>query len=598
MISTQQLILGFVAAILFGVAFTASAQDAKLFYRGGLDDKKAEAPNGAIVNEDYKKLILEGGFGEAQTIRVRDGVHTIVGYSLSNYTFIEGKTGLIVFDVGNNIGMGRATMSMIRQVTDKPIVAIIYSHHHYTGGAKVYVKAGGGQEVKVFGHPDVDRNLQSSAGLLGPMQFRRAGIQLGFYLPHEGPDAVFGPAEPQFDNPALNENGHVPVSHPVKDGEEIVIDGLKAVFYHVVADTRDSLIVHFPELDLVLHNAAITPLSFPLYTLRGDFYRTPLDMIAGIDKLRELKPKYTVGCHGHPITTREDGYEIATAHRDAYAFIYNQSIRAINKGMTPDEMANTIRLPKHLEEHPWLFPAYIDNEYSVRGQYRGIVGWYAEDTADLHPPAPEEMSQVIIEGFGGKAKLIDKARKAYSEKHYNLTAKLLSFVLTAEPDNKAARQLKADALRAMAQTTRSGIQTRNFLLTHALHLEGKLDWTRPPQVSFFAMPTVENVLATPPCNYLNLLEGQIVPEKSAQLENVVKVTFTDLQRSWSVHVRRGVAEVTELVPEAVDATLELPRSVWAQIALKETTLEEAMASGKARFKGSQKALNAVFGSFE
>ena len=112
-------------------------------------------------------------------------------------------------------------------------------------------------------------------------------------------------------------------------------------------------------------------------------------MIAGIDKLRELNPQYTVGCHGHPITTREEGYDIFTAHRDAYAFIYNQSIRAINKGMTPDEMANTIRLPKHLDEHPWLFPAYIDNEYSVRGQYRGIVGWYAEDTADLHPPTPK-----------------------------------------------------------------------------------------------------------------------------------------------------------------------------------------------------------------
>ena len=231
----------------------------KLFYRGAFDDKKAEAPNGAIVHEDYKKLIVEGAFGKAQTIKVREGVHTIVGYSLSNYTFIEGKTGLIVFDAGNNIGMGRATLRMIREVSDKPIVAIIYSHHHYTGGAKVYVEEGGGQDVKVFGHPDVDHNLQSSAGLLGPMQFRRAGIQLGFYLPHDGPDAVFGPAEPQFDDPALNLMGHMPVTHPVKDGEEVMIDGLQAVFYHVVSDTRDSLIVYFPELDLALHNAAVTP---------------------------------------------------------------------------------------------------------------------------------------------------------------------------------------------------------------------------------------------------------------------------------------------------------------------------------------------------
>ena len=45
------------------------------------------------------------------------------------------------------------------------------------------------------------------------------GIQLGFYLPHEGPDAVLGPAEPQFDDPELAAPGHVPVNYPVQDGE-------------------------------------------------------------------------------------------------------------------------------------------------------------------------------------------------------------------------------------------------------------------------------------------------------------------------------------------------------------------------------------------
>jgi alkyl sulfatase BDS1-like metallo-beta-lactamase superfamily hydrolase len=593
----KHLIAYFSAAVLLIFGSVASAQDARLFYRGDLDDKKVEAPNGATVNEDYRDFIMGGAFGAAQTIKVRDGVYSIVGYSLSNYTFIEGETGLIVFDAGQTVGMGKKTLAMIREVSNKPIVAIIYSHHHYTGGARVYVEEGGGKDVKVFGHPDVDRNLQSSTGALGPMQYRRAGIQLGFYLPHEGPDAVFGPAEPTFDDPDLSAMGHVPVNHPVTDGEEVVIDGIRAVFYHAVSDTRDSLIVHFPDLDLVLHNAAVTPLSFPLYTVRGDFYRTPVDLIAGIDKLREINAKYTVGCHGAPITTREAGYDIATAHRDAYAFIYNQSIRAINNGMTPDQMANTIRLPKHLEEHPWLYPGYIDNEYSVRGQYRGIVGWYAEDTADLHPPTPEELSEAIVEGFGGADGLIDSAEKAYREKKYNLTAKLLSYVLAVAPDNKTARQLKADALRSMAQTTRSGIQTRNFLLTHALHLEGKLDWTKPPEVSFFGLPTVETVLATPPGTYLKLLEVQVDPEKSAALEKVVKVTFTDLNRSWGLHVRRGVAEVTENVPQKVDVTLELPRDVWAQIALGEITLEEAITSGKASVKGSQKALTAVFSSF-
>jgi alkyl sulfatase BDS1-like metallo-beta-lactamase superfamily hydrolase len=266
--------------------------------------------------------------------------------------------------------------------------------------------------------------------------------------------------------------------------------------------------------------------------------------------------------------------------------------------MTPGEMANNIRLPAHLDQHPWLYPGYIDNEYSFRGQYRGIVGWYAEDTAELHPPTPEELGSVIVEGFGGADKLIAKATEALNEKKYNLTAKLLSYVIAAEPDHQAARQLKADALRAMAQTTRSGIQTRNFLMTHVLHLEGKLDWTKPPAISFLPDPTTASVLATPPGTYLKFLEAQINPEKSKDLEGVVQITFADLNQSWTLHVRRGVAEVTAVVPDQVDANLSLPRLVWAQMVLNETTLEKAIASGEATVEGSAKTLSAVFNSFD
>ena len=45
-----------VAMISLSFASNVFAKDDDLFYRGGLDGKKIEAPNGAIVNEDYKKL--------------------------------------------------------------------------------------------------------------------------------------------------------------------------------------------------------------------------------------------------------------------------------------------------------------------------------------------------------------------------------------------------------------------------------------------------------------------------------------------------------------------------------------------------------------
>jgi alkyl sulfatase BDS1-like metallo-beta-lactamase superfamily hydrolase len=597
----KRVFTGIAVALLAVSANTSiAAQKEALFYRGDLDHKKAETPNGAIVNEDYKKWLTEGSWGKTRMTKVREGVHTITGYSLSNYTFIETDNGLIAIDSGANVGMGTEALAMIRKITDKPIVAVIYTHHHYTGGTRAYVddsNAKGIKDVKIFGHPDVDRNLQSTVGALGPMQMRRAGIQLGFYLPHDGPDAAFGPAEPSFKDPALSANGHVLVNHPVKDDEEVMIDGLKVVFHYAVADTRDSLIVEFPELDMVVHNTAVIPVFYSLYTLRGDFYREPGAMISSIDKLRKINAQYVVGCHGQPLTSREEAYDAATAHRDAYAFVYNQSVRGINMGMTPDELAESVRLPKHLAEHSWLYPGYVDNEYNVRGQYRGLVGWYAEDTADLHPPTEAELGAVFIKGFGGQSKLIDSARNAFSEKKYNLTAKLLSYVLAAEPDNKVARQLKADALRAMAQTTRSGVQTRNFMLTQALHLEGALDWTKPPAVAFFGTPSVKAVLAAPPGTFVKLLETKVDPVKSAAVQKSIRITFSDVKQSWKIHVRRGVAEVTDDDTGKVDATLTLPREIWAKIVLKQTTLEKAIADGEAEVGGDPKALGAVFGSF-
>lgn len=579
------------------MATLASAQTEEPFYRGGLDDQIVDAPNGAKVNAQYEKFTSEGSFGGTQVIEVSKGVWSVAGYSLSNYTFVEGKTGLIAFDTGSNIGMGQTVLKMIQEKMNKPVVAIIYSHFHYTGGAKAYAASNPDKKMDVYGHPDVDKNLVSSSGLLGPMQNRRTGIQAGLYLPLKGPDAAYGPAEPHFKDAALNAHGHLPVTHPVKDGEEVIIDGLKVVFHHVVSDTRDSIIAYFPELDLALHNTAVTDLLFSLYTLRGDYYRTPVDMVASIDKLRSLNAKYVIGVHGLPLSGK-DAVEHLTAQRDAYAFTFNQAVRSLNKGMNAEQMVEAARLPAHLRDNPGLFPAYVDHEYNVRGQYRGIAGWFQEDTADLHPPTDKEMGETFIKLSGGVDQLIAEAKSAFAEKKYNLSAKLLSYVIAAEAENKEAKQLKADALRQMAYTTKSGIQTRNFMLTEALHLEGKLDWNKPPAMLLFGEATVDSILAADPLQTLKMLEINIDPIKSAEVNRIVEIKLTDKKASYAVHVRRGVAEVSASVPEKVDATIEIPFRNLAEIMAGDTTLPKQIEAGAAKVKGSREALDEVIDSFD
>ena len=338
-------------------------ETSSLFYRGDLDTQAFTADNGALVNRDYERFIEDGPWGQVKIWPVGERAHTITGYGLPNYTFIEGDTGLILIDTGMNIGTGIELLKKRKEFSHKAIIAIIYTHSHYTGGSKGVVEQYPG--IPIYGHPLLEKNRLRNYTLL--RNHRRGAMQLGFYLPRTGPDAAYGIDEPFFEDSPLNGNGHVAVTHPVGDGEEVTIDGVQIVFHYAVADTDDSLVIHFPELDMVVHNAAISPMLYPLYTLRGDFFRNPEEVIAGIDLVRQLNPQFMIGCHGFPVSDKLQAYDLATAHRDAYAYLFHQTMQGINRGMTPDQLSAEIRLPRHLAEHPQLFPAYVDAEYIVRG---------------------------------------------------------------------------------------------------------------------------------------------------------------------------------------------------------------------------------------
>jgi alkyl sulfatase BDS1-like metallo-beta-lactamase superfamily hydrolase len=553
-----------------------------LFYRGDMDHKVVTAENGARVNEDYLTFIRDGAWGEVRCEAVCDGVHVVTGFGYANSTFIETHSGWILVDTGTNMGSGVELLKLKEQFSDKPVVAIIYSHHHYTAGAAAILEKY--PDIEIYAHPQVEQNL---LGFKNAATMRGGQTQVGQYLPEQGEDArvMYGFNSPSFADPALNGIGHVSPTRLVANGETVTIDGLDLVFYHTAADATDSLIVHYPKYDLVTHNAAIMPMLFPLYTLRAESYRVPQDLIAGIDRIRSIRPEYMIGCHGFPVVGKAAIYELITDHRDAYAYLYQQTIRGINKGLNPEELVAAIKLPQHLSEQAHLFPAYIDVEYIIRGIYRGFVGWWGGDPADLHPPEPAEYHGEILQGFGGADNLIAAAERAFTAKKYNLTAKLLSTVLAVQPDHSAAKQLKANALRAMAQATPTGIQTRNFLLTNALHLEGKLDKNGPPPSNSLPPANADMALKTPPGTYIQLMENHIDPSPVIDLTTELRFTFTDIDRSFGLALRWGAVEFMDNPTDQAPLSLELPRPVWASIATGQQMLSAAVQSGEARQLG-------------
>ena len=597
----RNLTIALTILMTFSMLTSASAQTEEPFYRGGLDDQVVEAPNGAKVNEGYLDWIEGGLFGEIKVVKVAPRVWAVTGYSLNNYVFIEGDTGLIGYETGVSYGQGQRVVKMMQEKVNKPISAVIYSHSHYINGTKAYAEASKTGDIPIYAHSKAMENVTTGEGsLMRDQQNRRAGMQIGAYLPQQGADATFGIKEEHFDDPKLNVAAFLPVTHPVEDGQEVIIDGVRMVFYHIIADTNDSLIIDIPDLDTVLHNSPVAAFMLSMYTLRGDFYRKPMPMIDAIDKLIDLDAAYYIGTHTEPMENKEAIADF-TAHRDLYSHIYNQSVRLINQGRSPEEMVEYIQPLKHLANHPSLYPAYVDFEYNVRAQYRGMIGWYAEEAADLHPPTTKELGENIVSMAGGVNKVIEQAQKTFDEKKYNLTAKLLTYALAVEPDSEAAKQLKADALRQMAYTTLTGIQTRNYLLTSALHLEGKLDMNAQPDLQIFGGYTSAVVMSEPPEQSVKLLVFKIDPYKSADISKVVSVSFTDkgIDKSWGIHIRNGVAEVKEYKPgEKVDANLQIPRSVWARLVTSEITLDQALRAEGVQVRGSKPVLSKVLNSFD
>ena len=109
---------------------------------------------------------------------VKPGVWCLVGNGLSNQTFIEAPEGIIAIDTGECVEEMRAALKELRAVTDKPVVAVMYTHFHYVGGIvrQVYVHRPVVILVQVFVAGISVHTMPSSLSVVhsGPAAFARS----------------------------------------------------------------------------------------------------------------------------------------------------------------------------------------------------------------------------------------------------------------------------------------------------------------------------------------------------------------------------------------------------------------------------------------
>ncbi len=415
-------------------------------------------------------------------------------------------------------------------------------------------------------------------------------IYLTAFLPRDGEDAMshqgLGPFIYEFDKYKPT-TGFVRPNRLTRDGQEAEIDGVKMQFFHTWGDTDDTLLIWLPEHDTVVNNVA-WPTMFNICTLRGDVFRNPLELLRGLEKIIELAPEHLIGVHGQPLHGRELIRQAVTEYRDTIQFTYDQTVRGINAGMSPDELVEFVRLPEALAKGRLTGQFYGELPFHVRQIYSGLMGWFGKDTAELHRPSPKEQAVRTIELAGGAQRVIEAVRAALDKREYAWAAQMASWLLAGGYDTEEHRRLKARALRAMGQVT-TAANTRSWYLTQARELEGLVD-TRVPPVRFVNPGMVRQM---PPGTYVNGLRFQLSPQLSSAKTRRIVLRFSAPDLAYTLHLRNGVVQVVEGESAAPDATLSMPFDAWARMVGRESSVGILVEAGEIRAEGDAELIQAV-----
>jgi alkyl sulfatase BDS1-like metallo-beta-lactamase superfamily hydrolase len=191
--------------------------------------------------------------------------------------------------------------------------------------------------------------------------------------------------------------------------------------------------------------------------------------------------------------------------------------------------------------------------------------------------------------MGGARAVISGAREAYKRGEYRWVAQVVNHLVFAEPDNREARELQADALEQLGYQAESG-PWRNFYLTGAMELRGGVvpsEQARTAGDDVITAMSMEMIF-----DYMAVrLNGPRAAGRSIS----AGFTLTDTGQEYLLTVENGVlnhaAGKSDRVP---DVELSLTRAVLNDVLLQKSDVQEKISSGDIMIEGEAEKLAELF----
>ncbi|PML20187.1 MBL fold metallo-hydrolase [Vibrio breoganii] len=517
-------------------------------------------------------LTKHGRKMDQAVIQVDHNVYLAYGFGLDTPVMIEGDDGIIIVDPGESVQMAQAAKEQFRKITDKPVKAIVYSHNHidHISGVRAWtndeeVASGEVQIIAQEGLTAAVANWSSNLGTLFGHRTSYTGAKHVEEGEHGTVNDGLGPRFMQGDISFIEPNV------VFKDKIETTIAGVKLEIVNVPSETKDEVVVYLPE-QKILHAAEVLQgENFPnLHTIRGTKFRDPSMWFKGIDIMRQFDTEVMINSHGRPVEGKEAVANVLTAYRDAIQYTHDQTIRYMNKGMTPDELVEVVKLPKHLAEHPWLGEHYGTVAHAVRQIYVGYNGFFEGDPWQLEPMAYEQRAKAFIEIMGGRDNIINTANAAIEAENYTFAAEILSYPITVNKDDMEARKLKAKAYKAWA-ADQVNINWRNWALNAAAELEGTRDFSN--MISF---ASVDVLTALPSKQIFDMMTSTLIAENTLDVNMTLVYNFSDTDESFTIEIRQGIAQLHEVALENADVEINTTRATLNDVLMAGANAQQVM----------------------
>ena len=391
-------------------------------------------------------------------------------------------------------------------------------------------------------------------------------------------------------NTAAGNLGLIPPTVVIKDDiEELTVDGVRMIFQNTPGtEAPAEMNTYFPDMKAFWAAENIVGTIHNIYTLRGALVRDALEWSKQINNALYLfgqEAEVMFASHSWPRWGNDRIQEVMRAQRDTYAHLNNGVLHLANQGVTINQMHNVYDVPESLQKK-WAARSYHGSvEHNSRAVINRYLGYWDGNPTTLISLSPEDSAPLYVEMMGGAGPILEKGKELYDEGEYRHAQEILNKLVYAEPQNQEAKDLLADVFEQIGYQQESP-SVRNSFLAAAYELRSGIPSGASPKSSG---PDMIRAMTTE--LWLDFIGIRLDSIKADGKSFTINLSTPDNEEKFVVELSN--ATLTNIKGfEALDADLSITinRSDLEQTMMGAVTLDEQIASGKAKLHGNREVI--------